>query len=327
MTIRTSRSSRLAAPAIALSVLALAACTVQKQSSAPPLSGPSSLGLTLSLSASPDILPRDGSSKSTITISTRDASNNPTAQRVTVNTSVGTLSEPDVTTNSSGVATVQLTAPSINSTATSATITVTPVEAQDVSTQTSVSHQIVIALLGPDVPVPSFTSSPDAPGQYDLVTFDASATTVNNLACGSACTYAWDFGDGSTGSGQVVTHRFSSQGGFNVTLTVTHEGASATKNAIVTIGAAQTITAAITFSPTDPVTTDKVFFDGSGSKTPDGIAITTYAWDFGNGDTASGATASEKFSDVRTYTVRLTVTDALGRTATTTVTVKVAKAS
>jgi PKD repeat protein len=314
--------TRRLAPGAVLLALALAACTVQKQST-PALSGPSSLGLTLNLTASPQILTRDGSSKATITITTRDASNNPTSQRVLVAASAGKLSSADVTTNASGVATVALTAPSINDTANSAVVTVTPVEAQDISTQTSISHQIVIALLGPDVPVPSFTTSPDSPGQFDLVTFDASATTVDGKACASACTYAWDFGDGSTGSGQVATHRFSSQGGFNVTLTVTHEGASASTSAAVSIGVAQTITAEFTMSPTTPTTADTVFVDGSDSTTPDGVAISDYDWDFGDGRTASGVTARNKYTSPNTYTIRLTITDALGRTATKTHTLAV----
>ena len=45
--------------------LAVADCTVDN-GAAPPLSGPSDFGLSVALSASPDQLPRDGSSRSTI---------------------------------------------------------------------------------------------------------------------------------------------------------------------------------------------------------------------------------------------------------------------
>ena len=37
-------------------------------------------------------------------------------------------------------------------------------------------------------------------------------------------TYAWDFGDGSTGNGQVVSHTFTTVGSFTVKLTVTAPG-------------------------------------------------------------------------------------------------------
>jgi PKD repeat protein len=48
--------------------------------------------------------------------------------------------------------------------------------------------------------------------------------------------------------------------------------------------------------------------DGSGSSDTDGT-IASYAWDFGDGATASGATASHTYAVAGTYTIRLTVTD------------------
>jgi hypothetical protein len=49
-------------------------------------------------------------------------------------------------------------------------------------------------------------------------------------------------------------------------------------------------------------------FDGSGSYDPDG-SIVTYAWDFGDGTLASGATAIRTYSSAGIFTVTLTVTD------------------
>ena len=52
--------------------------------------------------------------------------------------------------------------------------------------------------------------------------FDASATTNSGIACGTACSYAWDFGDGTTGTGHdhdaPVPDR---RARYTVTLTVT----------------------------------------------------------------------------------------------------------
>lgn len=56
-------------------------------------------------------------------------------------------------------------------------------------------------------------------------------------------------------------------------------------------------------------------FDGSGSKDSDGT-ISSYAWDFGDGTTGSGATAGNTYDASGTYTVVLTVTDDRGATAT-----------
>jgi PKD repeat protein len=41
---------------------------------------------------------------------------------------------------------------------------------------------------------------------------------------GSIVSYAWDFGDGTTGKGITVTHSYSATGSYTVTLTVTDNG-------------------------------------------------------------------------------------------------------
>lgn len=81
-------------------------------------------------------------------------------------------------------------------------------------------------------PVASFTFS-----CTDLVcSFNASASYDSD---GSIVNYAWNFGDGSTGSGVTVNRTFAAAGTYNVTLTVTdNEGAtgSQAKSVSVTSG-------------------------------------------------------------------------------------------
>jgi PKD repeat protein len=58
-----------------------------------------------------------------------------------------------------------------------------------------------------------------------------------------------------------------------------------------------------------------VFFDGTPST---GGGITSYAWNFGDGSSATGSTTTHEFSAAGVYVVRLTVRNSAGSTATTT---------
>lgn len=68
-------------------------------------------------------------------------------------------------------------------------------------------------------------------------------------------------------------------------------------------------TASFTFSCTDLTCS----FNGSGSSDPDG-SIASYAWNFGDGTTGSGATVNKTYAAAGTRTVTLTVTDNEGAT-------------
>ncbi|MEZ4424691.1 MAG: PKD domain-containing protein [Gemmatimonadota bacterium] len=66
--------------------------------------------------------------------------------------------------------------------------------------------------------------------------FDGTGSTD---ADGTIASYAWDFGDGNTGSGATVSHSYAGPGTYTVTLTVTDNGgAIGTQSQTVTVAAA-----------------------------------------------------------------------------------------
>jgi PKD repeat protein len=133
--------------------------------------------------------------------------------------------------------------------------------------------------------------------------FDGSASTD---ADGSIVTYSWDFGDGSTPEGAIISFTFNSIGTKIVSLTVTdNEGASSVSSLSVEVFAGnRTPDASFTFicSLLD------CLFDASLSTDPDG-SIISYSWDFGDGISDAGQNTSHSYSTPETYTVSLVVTD------------------
>jgi PKD repeat protein len=143
--------------------------------------------------------------------------------------------------------------------------------------------------------------------------FDGSRSADSD---GTVTGYAWDFGDGATGSGATATHAYGAPGTYQVTLRVTDDdGATAQHSAAVTVTAP-----APNVAPTAAFTTTAAgrssAFDASGSTDRDGT-VAGYAWDFGDGTTGTGRTATHVYPADGTYTVTLTVTDDDGATGTT----------
>lgn len=165
----------------------------------------------------------------------------------------------------------------------------------------SVTHPIIV--VAPNTaPTAVFTSA-----SSDLVsTLDARASTDPD---GFVASYDWDFGDGITGSGSLVTHTYSTAGTYSVVLRVTdNQSASSTITHAVTVLAADIAPIAKFTANTSNLS---VGVDASGSSDPDG-SIASYAWTFGDGGSATGATASHSFVAAGTYLISLTVTDNRG---------------
>lgn len=319
-----------------VAAMGLAGCMVQSQNR-PAESGPSSFGAFLTMTAVPDRLPRDGSSQSTINMNFRDGQTNaPLKQRrIILSTTAGTLSVGEVLTDDSGNAAVTLTAPSLNTPVSSVSVSAAPMSSTGCVPQNgctgNVDNAVVqfvrVGMLGPDVPEASFTYTPVPATVGQSTTFDATGTRLDGTACGGSCSYTWDFGDGTSGTGILIQHLFTTIGVQTVTLTVGAPGgtSSSTSQSFV-VNAPTPPVASFTVAPSSPTALANATFSAAASTVGVGATITNYSWSFGDGATASGANSlvvSHAYAVAGNYTVTLTITDSLGRTATVTQSVTV----
>lgn len=160
---------------------------------------------------------------------------------------------------------------------------------------------------GQSLPTASFTTS----GSNLAWSFDASASSAPSGR--TITSYAWNFGDGSTGTGVNANRTYAAPGTYTVTLTVT-DSAGMTASTTRTVNASgphQAPTAVIGASGSGLT----VNFTGSGSTASGGATITGYAWNFGDGSTSTQANPSKTYASPGTYDVTLTVTDSMGATS------------
>ncbi len=161
------------------------------------------------------------------------------------------------------------------------------------------------------VNITSLNSAPlaNAGGPYSgaegsPIAFDGTSSTDpdNNIA-----SYAWDFGDGKTGSGSIVDHTYENGGTYTVTLVVTDaDGASSSATATVTV---DHVAPTATFNAPTDVSEGSV---ATISLTSPSAADARYAFDCGSGYGAIGTApgAACQTADNGPITVKGKVVDA-----------------
>ena len=139
------------------------------------------------------------------------------------------------------------------------------------------------------------------------VSVDAAGSSDSD---GSVVGYTWNFGDGATATGPSAQHAYTSAGNYNVTLTVTDDDA-ATGTTVTPVVAVANIAPVASFSTSTTGLTESA--NATGSSDSDG-SVVGYSWNFGDGATATGATAKHTYTAGGKYSVTLTVTDDDGAT-------------
>jgi PKD repeat protein len=141
-----------------------------------------------------------------------------------------------------------------------------------------------------------------AQGSGCTFTFYDSSYTANG-----PMTYAWDFGDGSTGTGANLTHTFATGGVYNVCLTIADsQGCTDTycQTVTATCGGGGGGCAASYFWYPD--TTGQYTIIIVNTSTGSNLS---YVWDFGDGSTSTQANPSHVYNGPSNYVVCVTVID------------------
>ena len=117
-------------------------------------------------------------------------------------------------------------------------------------------------------------------------------------------------------------HLYRLPGIYEAHLTVTDDAGQSTSASVSVQVVNNPPIVSFRMSSDAPLPGQTVSFDGAGSFDPDGT-IVDFAWEFGDGTSASGARASHVYDALGIYTVRLTVTDDAGASSSLTHTVDV----
>jgi len=154
---------------------------------------------------------------------------------------------------------------------------------------------------------PDFTQNTIEICQHNAVTF-LSTTYANTSAEG----WTWDFGDGNTGTGNVVSHTYNASGVYSVQLVVVDAlgcADSITKPSLITVN--QLPVSAFTASQTVGCAPFSVqFTDQSHAIAP--ATLNNWFWDFGDGTSSILQNPVHIYSQPGVYSVLLRVADTKG---------------
>lgn len=181
----------------------------------------------------------------------------------------------------------------------------------DEAGRSSTARHIVEVQAATRVPPSARISGPTQARVGESLSFDGSASVAGD---GSINAYTWRFGDGATASGRTVSHAYERAGTYYVVLEVADSNGlsdSATHEVVVS---APDPPRAVISGPTRTTVGTVVTFDGRGSSS--GSPIQRFEWDFGDGGRSQASVTTWAYQAAGSFTVRLTVRDAAGRSDT-----------
>jgi PKD repeat protein len=148
-------------------------------------------------------------------------------------------------------------------------------------------------------PTASFTTAAVASPPLTVQFTDAST--------GSPTAWSWDFGDGTTATTRNPAHTYAAAGDYTVTLVASNSaGPSSPVSRTVTVTPPPAPTASFTWSAVSSPPLSVQFTDTSTG------SPTAWAWDFGDGATATTRNPAHTYAAAGDYTVTLVASNATG---------------
>ncbi|OPX66244.1 MAG: PKD domain protein [Methanoregulaceae archaeon PtaB.Bin056] len=152
-----------------------------------------------------------------------------------------------------------------------------------------------------EVPIVDFMAVPTSGGEPLTVQF-------HDTSLGNPTTWQWQFGDGGISPLQSPSHTYQSPGNYTVTLTASTSGGTNTTTKVNYIQVLQRYPVAdFSAVPDFGVTPLVVNFTDLSTGTP-----TSWAWDFGDGNTSNDQNPVHTYESAGIYTVNLTVSNSYG---------------
>lgn len=143
-----------------------------------------------------------------------------------------------------------------------------------------------------------------APAAQCLTGNNFSFNSTSTISSGTITSQTWNFGDGNTSTGISSTHSYAASGGYNVSLVVTSDN-----------GCIDSVAQLIDINPKPSATftapasqcLNVNSFNFNSTATISSGTISTLTWNFGDGNSATGATVTHTYADEGSYEVTLIV--------------------
>ena len=167
----------------------------------------------------------------------------------------------------------------------------------------SFTQTVTVNVVATETPIASFNATPVLGTVPLTVQFMDTSTD-------SPTTWNWTFGDGNTSTAQNPSFTYTTSGSYTVTLTVTNALGSdvSSETGYISVDAAATApVASFSGDPSSGTAPLSVEFTDTSANSP-----TTWAWDFGDGETSTTEEPTHTYTTAGTYTVSLTAANTAG---------------